>query len=84
MSAPRPPTDAGALQVGAEYLIAHFLRVRLLWVQATVASARLALVFLLSPGEAVALELVAATIGAKMFGFFDDHEVGLLSRFRRS
>jgi hypothetical protein len=40
---------------------------------------------LLSPtGEAVALELVAATIGAKMLDFFDDQEVGLLSACRKS
>jgi hypothetical protein len=28
-----------------------------------------------SSGELIALELVAATIGAKMFYFFDDHGV---------
>jgi len=68
------PAYARALQVGAEHLIANFLRVRLLRVEAAVAPARLALVFLLSSAsEAVALELIAATIRAQMLDFFDDH-----------
>ena len=37
---------------------------------------------LLAPsGKSVALELVAATIGAKMLDFLDDHGVGLLLDF---
>lgn len=67
--------DAGALQVGAENLLTNFLRVRLLWVETAVASASLALVFLLPrAGEPIAFELVAATIGGQMFDFFNDYE----------
>jgi hypothetical protein len=67
-------TNARALQLGAQNLIANFLRVRLLRVEAAVATASFALVFLLTrAGKPVAFELIAATIRAQMFDFFDDH-----------
>jgi hypothetical protein len=79
------PAYARALQIGAEHLIANFLRVRLLRIETAVAATGLALVFLFSPAsEPVALELIAATIRAQMLDFFDDHEPELLSVCRRS
>ncbi|MDQ3060879.1 MAG: hypothetical protein M3R45_15420 [Pseudomonadota bacterium] len=79
------PAYARALQVSAQNLIAHLLRVRLLRVEAAVAPTHLALVLLLSrAGEPVALELITATIRAQMLDFFNDDGAGLLSFFIKS
>ena len=65
-------TDAGAFQVGTQDLLTNFLRVRLLRVEAAVAPASLAFVFLPSrAGEPITLELIATTIRTQMFDFFD-------------